>query len=225
MKFSHALKASIVLAGLSLAGCSSAFNGPEASYDPDTRFPITVEPHMETLRVAYDGGNAAASDNYDLRHFAQDYLDHGSGSIAVSASPRFPDAPADYAQRLIALGVPGNKILVGSSDAAAGDEIKLTYIRYQARTEPCGDWSVNLGDTQTNTASPNLGCATHQNIAAMVADPRDLVAPRPLEEDDAQRRLTVLQKYRKGETTVATKTAAQSGAISDVGGGGGGGGM
>ena len=159
-----------------------------------------------------------------LRTFAQDYLDHGSGSIAISAPRRFPNAPADYAQRLIALGVPGNKILVGNSDGlVAGDQVKLTYIRYEASTEPCGDWSANLADTSANTTSPNLGCATHQNIAAMVSDPRDLVSPRPLDEDDAQRRLTVLQKYRKGETTVAAKTQEQSGAISDVASGGGGG--
>ena len=59
-----------------------------------------------------------------------------------------------------------------------------------------------------------------QNIAAMVADPRDLVSPKPLDPNDAQRRLTVLEKYRKGETTVTNKAAEQSGAISQVGGAG-----
>ena len=47
---------------------------------------------------------------------------------------------------------------------------------------------------------------------------------KPVDPNDAQRRLTVLEKYRKGETTVSTKAAEQSGAISQVGGAGGGGG-
>ena len=59
------------------------------------------------------------------------------------------------------------------------------------------------------------------DLAAMVADPRDLVSPRPLDPDDAQRRLTVLEKYRKGETTVAEKAASQSGAVTAVAQGGG----
>jgi pilus assembly protein CpaD len=63
---------------------------------------------------------------------------------------------------------------------------------------------------------PNFGCATQHNLAAMVADPRDLVAPRRVDAADAQRRMTVLDKYRKGQTTPAEKTAAQSGTVADV---------
>jgi pilus assembly protein CpaD len=50
-----------------------------------------------------------------------------------------------------------------------------------------------------------------QNIAAMVADPRDLMAPRPMAPMDANRRATVLEHYEKGEVTQATKkTSDQS---------------
>jgi type IV pilus biogenesis protein CpaD/CtpE len=48
----------------------------------------------------------------------------------------------------------------------------------------------------------------------MIADPRDLATPKPLGPGDAQRQLTVLDKYRKGETTLAEKTAEQSGDVS-----------
>jgi pilus assembly protein CpaD len=118
------------------------------------------------------------------------------------------------------MGVPRNRIMTGGDDPlSTADEVKVTYIRYQAQTQACGDWSVNLADTAENKPSPNLGCATQHNLAAMIADPRDLVTPKPLEPDDAQRRLTVLDKYRKGETTVAAKTEEQSGAVTSVGGG------
>ena len=113
--------------------------------------------------------------------------------------------------------------MIGNPDNAdTGDDVRLSYIRYQAHAEACGDWSVNLGSTSANQRSPNFRCATQHNLAAMVADPRDLVSPKPLDPNDAQRRLTVLEKYRKGETTVTAKAAEQSGSISQVGGGGGG---
>jgi pilus assembly protein CpaD len=180
---------------------------------------------MESLRVPYNAarGNLDEASSAELLRFARDYLENGSGAIAVSAPRRTPDAPNYIAGRLVALGVPRDRIMIGNDDAlSAADEVKVTYIRYQAHAEPCGDWSANLGYTSANKPSPNFGCATQHNLAAMVADPRDLVTPKPLEPDDAQRRLTVLDKYRKGETTVAAKTDAQSGAVTAVGGGGGG---
>ena len=112
--------------------------------------------------------------------------------------------------------------MVGNQDLADGsNDVRINYIRYEAQAPSCGDWSTNLAETSANLTSPNFGCATQKNLAAMVADPRDLVSPRPLDPDDAQRRLTVLDKYRKGETTVAEKTTAQSGAVTAVAQGGG----
>jgi len=87
------------------------------------------------------------------------------------------------------------------------------------KTPACGNWQADLGFTLNNEPGANFGCATSHNISAMIADPRDLVSPHPLTPEDAQRRLEVLEKYRKGQTTVAEKTQAQSGQVSAVAGG------
>jgi len=211
------------LAALLLAACAYPVNGLEDAVPVEARYPITVEPHMEALRLPFDPARGGIDDtgNAALRRFARDYLENGSGAIAVSASRRFPEAPGNIAERLAGMGVPQSRIMVGNDDSFnAGDDVRITYIRYLAHAEPCGDWSKNLGYTSANKASPNFGCATQRNLAAMVADPRDLVTPKPMDPDDAQRRLTVLEKYRRGETTVAERTQEQSGAISGVGGGG-----
>ena len=217
------LRASVVLAALFITACANPISKPENGEPVEKRFPIAVEPHMESLRVPYNAarGNLDETSNAALLSFARDYLENGSGTLSVSATRRIPDAPNYVVGRLVSMGVPRNRIMIGNDDAlSAADEVKVTYVRYQAHASDCGDWSVNLGDTSENKASPNFGCATQHNLAAMVADPHDLVTPKPLEPDDAQRRLTVLDKYRKGETTVAAKTDAQSGAVSAVAGGG-----
>lgn len=224
------LRVSAAAIALALAACADLTNGPDAAYNPMTRFPINVEPHMATLRVAYDGprGGLDSNASAQLARFAKDYLDRGAGAISVSASSRYPQGSAAVAERLTGYGIPRAKILIGTQDSLdPGEGIKISYIRYEAEAAPCGDWSVNLGDTTSNKVSPNFGCATQHNLAAQVADPRDLVAPWPLDPDDATRRLTVLDKYRKGESTISQKTAAQSGAVSTVAAsaGGGGGGM
>jgi len=226
MTHSIFLRGCAFLAALVLGACAYPINGPEDAMTVEQHYPITVEPHMEMVRLPFNAarGGLDQVSSADLERFARDYLDNGSGALAIAGSRRNPDAPGAIADRLVALGVPRDRILIGNPDAVDSDDIRLSYIRYQAHAEACGDWSVNLASTSANHPSPNFGCATQHNLAAMVADPRDLVAPKPLDLNDAQRRLTVLEKYRKGETTVSTKAAEQSGAISQVGGAGGGGG-
>ena len=55
------------------------------------------------------------------------------------------------------------------------------------------------------------------NMAAMVANPADLVQPRPESPSYTQRRSTVLGKYSKGEPTATQYPEQDKGKISDVG--------
>lgn len=222
----HTLKLSRIAGALGIlflgaCGTSGITNGPEASFDPVTRFPASVEPRMMTMRLPYEGPQSLDRNaDLQLQRFATDYLDHGSGALAVTAPQRFGNAPAeDVARRLSSLGVPEDRIMFGTQDEPGSPGgIKLTYIRYMAKTPDCGNWSSNLSKTYDNATSPNFGCATQKNIAAMIADPRDLVSPQTASATDAQRRLIVLDKYRKGEPTVAQRTQQQSGAVSQVAG-------
>ena len=168
------LRGCAALAALSLAACANPVNGPEDGMTVEQRFPITVEPHMEMVRLTFNAarGGLDQESAADLERFARDYLDNGSGALAVSGSRRNPDAPRIVADRLLALGVPGDRILLGNPDNAdSGDDIRVSFIRYEAHAQACGDWSVNLSSTSANKVSPNFGCATQHNLAAMVADP------------------------------------------------------
>jgi pilus assembly protein CpaD len=54
-----------------------------------------------------------------------------------------------------------------------------------------------------NEVSANFGCAVNANLAAQIADPRDIVAPRGMTPSDSGRRAVVFDNYRKGEATAA----------------------
>ena len=64
-----------------------------------------------------------------------------------------------------------------------------------------------------------FGCAYQANLAAMVANPSDLVAPSPIGAADATRRASVLAKYRKGEKTVS-EFGLPTPSVSAISGGG-----
>lgn len=213
------LRACVAVVALAAAACSTpAANGPEQAFDIDARFPISVQPRMMTLRLLYNG-QAALDENAtgQIARFAQDYLSHGSGSIAIAPPTGNPGVANLVLDELVARGVSRNQIMVGGANAPGPtDDIRLTFIRYVAEAPACGDWSTNLAHTAGNTLPPNFGCATQRNLAAMVSDPRDLVTPDTSGQPDAQRRLTVLDKYRKGEVTPAQKTEEQSALISEA---------
>jgi pilus assembly protein CpaD len=59
-----------------------------------------------------------------------------------------------------------------------------------------------------------FGCATQQNLAAMVNNPLDLMYPRGLTPADAARRTDVLSKYRTGNATASAGAGGSGGGTS-----------
>lgn len=89
-----------------------------------------------------------------------------------------------------------------------------------AHVQGCGYWPEDLTKTSRNEQYANFGCAQQNNIAAMVANPKDLQRPRKQTPADATRRSKVFDNYRQGEATAAAEEERQKVLISNVGGGG-----
>lgn len=105
---------------------------------------------------------------------------------------------------------------LGPDDAAP---IRLTYPRIVARVpHECGRWPDQATSDWGNRDYWNFGCATQANIAAMTANPTDLVAPRTLGVGDGTRQAVVMQAYRAGKPT-KTESGLPSPGLSSVGGG------
>jgi pilus assembly protein CpaD len=208
------------LAAVLLAGSCAAPGDNDMvakTIDPAKLHPITVEPDYRSVRIAF-AGNANGlmqEDTAKLQRVAEEYLARGDGSISVSA-PEGADSSAAisyFGERLSAMGVPRARILVGTHPVTDGDRrVEIGFVAYEAHTAPCGDWSDDVTETQSNLPRLDFGCSVQHNIAAMVANPRDLDESRRLDDaPDAVRRATVLGHYEKGEITQATKHTSDSG--------------
>ena len=101
--------------------------------------------------------------------------------------------------------------------SGAAAPIRLSYTALRARTNTCGLWPDDLQGDQQNRSYYNFGCATQQNLAAMVKDPADLVSPQPETRPYATRRQEVLGKYGKGDDPSTTYKDAAKGNSSKVG--------
>jgi len=214
------LRAASLLAVLAAGSCASPNNTGNLMDDPAANHPLEVSPTFHALRVGFSGSDVGLMPDDSARFdaFVADYIQHGNGAISVSA-PAGRDASVAieyFGERLASAGIPREKILVGTKDSPDG-KVEIGFIGYQASAGGCGDWSANLAFTLDNQVSPNFGCAVQHNVAAQIADPRDLVAPRTMSAGDAARRANVYSNYRDGKPTGATHSTEQSGAVSDVG--------
>lgn len=119
------------------------------------------------------------------------------------------------ADQLRALGVASDRITFGRYDASqAGGPVQVAYTAFVAIGPDCRKGWDNFTTTGENKVTRHFGCATAANLAAMIADPRDLQRPAAETSADATRRINVLNKYRKGETTSSGKDEQASGSVS-----------
>jgi len=221
MKLDYLLRA-LAMGSILVAGsCSVANDGNTISLDGARNHPIMVEPSYRDLKLQYAGADGlSAEETAKFDAFVADYRVHGNGSLGISvpsgASSRA--AITFLGERAAASGISRDKILVTTREAGNSDpRVDVSYIAYTAHTKACGDWSEDESFTIENHTPANFGCAVQQNIAAMVADPRDLLGPGAMGPADTTRRATVMDHYSKGEITQAAKSGDQSAEVSSVG--------
>jgi pilus assembly protein CpaD len=105
---------------------------------------------------------------------------------------------------LVQAGVPRNQISVAPyyvGDHAKVAALRLSYLRVKAVTPQCGLWPEMHSNTSLNAQYHNFGCASQQNLAAMVANPADLIRPQPMAPADGARRAQVITDYSNGDET------------------------
>ena len=211
----HLMRLAALSAMLLAGSCAAPVEEQMRFSAPDSAHPITVAPDFRGVRVTYTGGPLSPDDATKLDRVVGDYLAKGDGALSVSA-PEGPDSQQAieyFGERLARMGVPRSRVLVGTHPVNDGDRrVEVGFVAYVAHTDPCGDWSKNASETWDNLPMPDFGCASQHNLAAMVADPRDLDQSRRLDDaPDATRRTAVIGHYEKGEPSQAVKKTTDAG--------------
>lgn len=176
--------------------------------DYRTNHPIIVgeQEHTVDLPVASGDRKLTISMREIVRGAAQNYKSSASGALRIMVPSGSVNAGAasvlsgEVAQILRAEGVPGDRILTSPYHVASANDaapIRIAFMAITASTGECGRWPEDLlANTTENTHYANYGCASQNNLAAQIANPADLIAPRGMTPIDAERRSAVIEKYR-----------------------------
>ncbi|MEL6947022.1 MAG: CpaD family pilus assembly lipoprotein [Pseudomonadota bacterium] len=213
------LAASVLVGALALSGCAnhskSHFTVGSTPDHYKTRHPIIIDEKEQTLDVPVATGSfdLPLSSASAIEGFTDRFLTSASGHILVmmprgSANERAARMlGAKVATTVKKRGVPGHRVRMVTYAAhkhGASAPIRLSYSAIKAAVTGCGKWKKDLTASSENKNYHNFGCATQNNLAAMVANPADLLGPRGMSNVDAARRENVIRDYRSGDSTSTT---------------------
>ncbi|MGL4395281.1 MAG: CpaD family pilus assembly protein [Hyphomicrobium sp.] len=210
-------------ATLALAGCKHAGDGTQVAgwslVDPQQRHPIMVSQQPAHLNVHVSRGSSGLdpAERAEVMQFSNRYraADSGNSRLVIQAPSGSPNevaamnAVSEIRDLLMDSGFDESSIVVEAFNDESNNEppVRISYMRYVAEAPECGhDWSENLARNVGNTSYPNFGCAGQRNLAAMVANPADLLGPRSEGTRHSERRDAVFRKYSQGETTTSQRS-------------------
>ena len=191
----------LALAGAVLTGCATpkAADGT-AMLTPTQQFKPKVEETPTTLALAPHTTGLSDTQRQAIARFAETYREDPTAELTLRVPQGVADTltPTRMAAQVVTTleqyGVPRTRVRVASYDgsAEASAPVVLSYWRYAVAETDCSTTWDNVGATGSNKVSGNFGCATSSNFAAMVADPRDILRPVPMDPADNTRRQVVL---------------------------------
>ncbi len=214
----------MLLAVLALAGCTSA--EPSAfTPPPQPKAAVSQVTASLDLPLAGRSGVLDAAGQTQAVSFFDAYRDGGRGPLLAVVTAPGRGAASAIAASLQTLatrrGLPAGSLVVSAASGSPGT-IALRYTDFVAKAPGC-EPEVVLSHGWANAVSPNLGCAIESSISAMVAHPRDLIAPAPFESADGARLGRAVDLYRQGKATQAEVNRNDTFQASDVGSSTGGG--
>jgi pilus assembly protein CpaD len=190
----------LLLASAALAGCAvhPGVDNPSAGLE------AVNQPVVARSDYVFDA--AAPSGNLDPTEAARldgwfRGLDLGYGDVISVDGPYAGAARGDVARvagRYGMLVSDGAPVTVG---AIPDGMVRVVVSRTRASVPGCPNWSKPSNPNYNNEHMSNYGCAVNANLAAMVANPADLVSGRDNTGTDPMTGTRAIQSYRSQKPT------------------------
>jgi pilus assembly protein CpaD len=203
------------------------------------RHPIRLVDGRRSLQILVGSGRAGltATQRAQVASLGSDWRHESTGYVVIETPAGAVNSVAakqtvrEIRSLLQFVGVPPRATIVRNYQQPYRDDlgaIRVTYTKIQAVAGPCSQWPDNMGPgvvggehypllESENVPYWNFGCSTQKNLAAVVANPEDLVQPRPETPAYAARRQTVIDKYRQGQDPSTIYTSNTGAKLSTVG--------
>jgi len=202
-----------VIIGLSMAGCAGSFGENKSLYS-------SHQPVVERNNFALDVNisNEEGIEAFEQKRLSEwmDALGLGYGDrVSIDFGSSF--ANAQVKQTIADLAADRGLLLQEQAPLTQGQiptgSLRVIVSRSTASVPSCPDWSSNSSSNFNGSNHSNYGCATNSNLAAMIADPEDLVRGVDKSSSDPTNGVRAIEAYNE-----KPKTAGEVGNTSTGGG-------
>jgi pilus assembly protein CpaD len=183
--------------GMTLAGCTANSFGTPNTGMYSVHQPV-VERNNYAIDLASDGNGIATADRARLAEWFDAlqlgygdrvFIDYGNGYASSTVAKSVEELAADR-------GV----IVTGPAPVTAGQVpagmLRVVVTRSNASVPSCPDLTTDHDRNYNASNHSNYGCALNSNLAAMIADPEDLVQGRENKRLDSNSGKKAVDTYR-----------------------------
>lgn len=197
----------LIALGLLASACGTENRGLESVHQPV----VQRSDFVLDLQTSYDGLAAGETrrlsgwfDSLQLGYGDHISIDDPSGDGGGVARQAVGAIAAHYGLLL-------DRQAPVTQGAIAPGSVRVVVSRMKASVPNCPDWSRSADHNFDNHSMSNFGCAVNSNLAAMVADPQDLVRGRDSSAPaDAATAGKAIKGYRDKPTAATGDLKAES---------------
>ncbi|MBW8295927.1 CpaD family pilus assembly protein [Sphingopyxis sp.] len=199
----------ILALSTSLAGCSGAAHSNRSL---DSVHQPVVRNAIHQFDVAATSGELPPSEQGRL----QGWFDAMGVRYGDRISIEDPSAyGATSAQATVRSMIERRGLLISNdvpvtNGAVPQGHLRIIVTRASAFVPGCPDWATKSSLNPTNATSSNYGCATNSNLAAMVADPNDLIKGARSNSNDPSTATRAIKTFREKPPTGAGDLRGQA---------------
>jgi pilus assembly protein CpaD len=216
----------LALAAAALSGCTTTEDEYTGGLPADgyrTQYPIVLAEGAETLDIPVGFGSAGLSPSMrnNVRVFAAEAAQRGTSTLVILSPAGSGNVAAATAvarearSEAIRGGMTKSLVELRSypvADRNAAAPVRLSYNRIKAMSPPCGQWTGSVLPEAGDDRTAEFGCATQANLAAMVANPEDLITPRAQTAIPGDRRIFIRDQWLKSGNTSTGEDLEAAGA-------------
>jgi len=187
----------VAVASVALAGCgANSFGTPNTSmysvHQPvveRTNFAIDLNSNGDSLSSVDQSRLAEWFDALQLGYGDRVSVDHGQGYASKAVLNSVSQVAADR-------GVLISDVAPVTAGQVAPGMVRVIVTRSKASVPTCPDFTTDHDRNYNASNHSNYGCAINSSLAAMIADPEDLVRGRESKKLDANSGKNAVNTYR-----------------------------
>jgi pilus assembly protein CpaD len=200
-----ALILSAVLAS-TLAGCMAEdpLENTFVPYSVDDRYPMGAAKGPVSMVIEAREGALHPGQRRAISGIARQAAAAGVTPVTISVPTGGGGSKvvaSQVAQILVQNGVSADMIRRTTYKGSAGSAVSVSFVKTLGASRECGVWDKDLTDTDSNRPYTNHGCAVRANMAAMIANPKDIEVPRAVSDNPSANDIVAIDKLGKTTST------------------------